>query len=164
MLDGVHYIVISDFADAAISGAIEIISGYLDQLPKKCALNHISKIEGRNLSHNSSEKASNDLSHGTKGTSNGETRDGSMKLELNGVQELAPDVSSETQSIGSEQATCASANNDLTGTKAYQGADVPGLYNLVMATTDYRGHRVVAQSVLPGILQGDKSDSSVWFG
>ena len=42
--------------------------------------------------------------------------DGSMKLELNGVQELAPDVSSEIQSIDSEQATHASANNDLKGT------------------------------------------------
>lgn len=114
-------------------------------MSKKRASDPISKIESRNLSHNSSEKASNDLSHGTSGTSNGENCDGSMKLELNGVQELAPDVSSETQSIDSEQATYASANNDLKGTKAYQEADVPGLYNLAMAIIDYRGHRVVAQ-------------------
>ncbi|KAL2936565.1 Clustered mitochondria protein [Bienertia sinuspersici] len=31
-----------------------------------------------------------------------------------------------------------------------------------MAIIDYRGHRVVAQSVLPGILQGDKSDSLLY--
>ena len=75
MLDGVHYIVTSDFADAAISGAIEIISGYLDQLPKKCVLNHISKIESGNLIHDSSEKVFNDLSHRI-----GEIFDGSIKL------------------------------------------------------------------------------------
>lgn len=189
--DRALYKVTSDFVDAAISGAIGVISrcippinptdpecfhmyvhnniffsfavdADLDQLSKKRASDPISKIESRNLSHNSSEKASNDLSHGTSGTSNGENCDGSMKLELNGVQELAPDVSSETQSIDSEQATYASANNDLKGTKAYQEADVPGLYNLAMAIIDYRGHRVVAQSVLPGILQGDKSDSLLY--
>ncbi|KAE8677489.1 Clustered mitochondria protein [Hibiscus syriacus] len=68
----------------------------------------------------------------------------------------------ETPLAESEQATYASANNDLKGTKAYQEADVPGLHNLAMAIIDYRGHRVVAQSVLPGILQGDKSDSLLY--
>ena len=117
----------------------------MDQLSKKCASDPISKTESRNFSHNLSEKASSDLLHGTGGTSNGENCDGSMKLVVNGAQELAPGVSSEAQSIDSEQATYASANNDLKGTKAYQEADVPGLYNLAMAIIDYRGHRVVAQ-------------------
>lgn len=54
----------------------------------------------------------------------------------------------ETQLGETEQATYASANNDLKGTKAYQEADVPGLYNLAMAIIDYRGHRVVAQVCL----------------
>uniref|UniRef100_A0A804RK24 Clu domain-containing protein n=1 Tax=Zea mays TaxID=4577 RepID=A0A804RK24_MAIZE len=31
-----------------------------------------------------------------------------------------------------------------------------------MAIVDYRGHRVVAQSIIPGILQGDKSDSLLY--
>ncbi|KAJ8640877.1 hypothetical protein MRB53_017571 [Persea americana] len=61
-----------------------------------------------------------------------------------------------------ELATYASANNDLKGTKAYQEADIPGIYNLAMAIIDYRGHRVVAQSIIPGILQGDKSDSVLY--
>lgn len=47
--------------------------------------------------------------------------------------------------VESEQATYASANNDLKGTKAYNNADVAGLYTLAMAIIDYRGHRVVAQ-------------------
>lgn len=70
--------------------------------------------------------------------------------------------SAETQMVDGEQATYASANNDLKGTRAYQEADVPGLYNLAMAIIDYRGHRVVAQSIIPGILQGDKSDSLLY--
>ncbi|KAG1327255.1 hypothetical protein COCNU_01G011890 [Cocos nucifera] len=44
----------------------------------------------------------------------------------------------------------------------HQEADVPGLYNLAMAIIDYRGYRVVAQSIIPGILQGDKSDSLLY--
>lgn len=112
----------------------------IDQLCKKRA-----STESRRPSHNLMDRASSDLLHGTGGTSNGENCDGLMKLEVNGAPELAPDVSSEAQSIDSEQATYASANNDLKGTKAYQEADVPGLYNLAMAIIDYRGHRVVAQ-------------------
>jgi hypothetical protein len=59
--------------------------------------------------------------------------------------EVADSKSEEAQLADSEQATYASANNDLKGTKAYQEADVSGLYNLAMAIIDYRGHRVVAQ-------------------
>lgn len=79
------------------------------------------------------------------GISNGEKCDKSCTEEHESVSESAPDVSSEAQSAETEQATYASANNDLKGTKAYQEADVPGLYNLAMAIVDYRGHRVVAQ-------------------
>ncbi|KAG0449031.1 hypothetical protein HPP92_027514 [Vanilla planifolia] len=71
-------------------------------------------------------------------------------------------AAAEVQMPDSEQATYASANNDLKGTKAYQEADIPGLYNLAMAIVDYRGYRVVAQSIIPGILQGDKSDSLLY--
>ncbi|RZC19024.1 Clustered mitochondria protein [Glycine soja] len=81
--------------------------------------------------------------------------DGLSSEDLNGTK-ITQDVSPEAQLAENEQATYASANNDLKGTKAYQEADVPGLYNLAMAIIDYKGHRV---SDLPGILQGDKSDS-----
>lgn len=67
-----------------------------------------------------------------------------------------------SQMTDNEQATYASANNDLKGTKAYNTADITGLYTLAMAIVDYRGHRVVAQSIIPGILQGDKSDSLLY--
>lgn len=64
-------------------------------------------------------------------------------MKTSNVGEQESNVSAET--VDNEQATYASANNDLKGTKAYQEADVSGLYNLAMAIIDYRGHRVVAQ-------------------
>lgn len=36
--------------------------------------------------------------------------------------------------------------------RSYKEADVPRLHNLAMAIIDYRGHRVIVQSVLLGIL------------
>ncbi|XP_065871824.1 clustered mitochondria protein isoform X2 [Euphorbia lathyris] len=187
--DRALYKVTSDFVDAAISGAIGVISrcippinptdpdcfhmyvhnniffsfavdADLERLSKKHMMDINSKTESIASSYNSSEKVSKDLSLGTSVIPNGEC-DGSS-AEGNGVVESAPFLSSETQLAESEQATYASANNDLKGTKAYQEADVPGLYNLAMAIVDYRGHRVVAQSVLPGILQGDKSESLLY--
>jgi hypothetical protein len=69
--------------------------------------------------------------------------------------EVVDSKSEEAQITDSEQATYASANNDLKGTKAYQEADVSGLYNLAMAIIDYRGHRVVAQVCMEIIFRGN---------
>ncbi|XP_008231340.1 PREDICTED: clustered mitochondria protein [Prunus mume] len=188
--DRALYKVTSDFVDAAMSGAIGVISrcippinptdpecfhmyvhnniffsfavdADLEQLSKKHA-DSSSKIGSTGSLRNSSEKAPDSLLHGERGIPNGEKCDRSSTMECHVAMESAPDVSAETQLGETEQATYASANNDLKGTKAYQEADVSGLYNLAMAIIDYRGHRVVAQSVLPGILQGDKSDSLLY--
>ncbi|KAJ6905390.1 clustered mitochondria protein-like isoform X1 [Populus alba x Populus x berolinensis] len=184
--DRALYKVTSDFVDAAVKCAIGVINRCippinptdpecfhmyvhnniffsfavdvdLEQLSKKCNSVTSLTMENTSSSINSSEKVTSDL-HGDGGIANGVKSDGST-VE---VVELHPESSSEPQLAESEQATYASANNDLKGTKAYQEADVPGLYNLAMAIIDYRGHRVVAQSVLPGILQGDKSDSLLY--
>ncbi|TKY49558.1 Clustered mitochondria protein [Spatholobus suberectus] len=186
--DRALYKVTSDFVDAAINGAIGVISGCippinptdpecfhmyvhnniffsfaidadLEKLSKKC-VDANSKTWSSGTSQSSSDKASIPL-HGESQVPNGGKDDGSSSEDLNGT-EINQDVSPEAQLAENEQATYASANNDLKGTKAYQEADVPGLYNLAMAIIDYRGHRVVAQSVLPGILQGDKSDSLLY--
>ncbi|KAM7512311.1 hypothetical protein LguiB_011186 [Lonicera macranthoides] len=190
--DRALYKVTSDFVDAAVSGAVGVISrcippinptdpecfhmyvhnniffsfavdADLEQLSRKQSSDPNSKTESTSSSLNSSEKNSEKSSHGPVKV-NGENKSSVSKTgDLNGVTDLAtPDVAAETQLAESEQATYASANNDLKGTKAYQEADVPGLYNLAMAIIDYRGHRLVAQSVLPGILQGDKSDSLMY--
>lgn len=168
--DRALYKVTSDFVDSAINGAIGVISrcippinptdpecfhmyvhnniffsfavdADLERLKKRASDKNL-KIESIHTSNNASDVASN-----------GKICDG--------VIDEAP-LSAETQLAENEQATYASANNDLKGTMAFQEADVPGLYNLAMAIIDYRGHRVVAQSVLPGILQGDKSDSLMY--
>ncbi|KAG7036572.1 Clustered mitochondria protein [Cucurbita argyrosperma subsp. argyrosperma] len=189
--DRALYKVTSDFVDAAISGAIGVISrcippinptdpecfhmyvhnniffsfavdADLEHTSKKSASDGNSKVQVPSSLHGSSGRATDRSSHGDIGLSNGDRCNSSGTLEVNGVTESSPDGSTEMQLPESEQATYASANNDLKGTKAYQEADVPGLYNLAMAIIDYRGHRVVAQSVLPGILQGDKSDSLLY--
>ncbi|KHN49026.1 Protein KIAA0664-like protein [Glycine soja] len=186
--DRALYKVTSDFVDAAINGAIGVISGCippinptdpecfhmyvhnniffsfaidadLEKLPKK-RLDANSKSWSSSTLQSSSDKDSIPL-HGESQVPNGGKDDSSSSEDLNGT-EITQDVSPEAQLAENEQATYASANNDLKGTKAYQEADVPGLYNLAMAIIDYRGHRVVAQSVLPGILQGDKSDSLLY--
>ncbi|MED6210895.1 hypothetical protein PIB30_068406, partial [Stylosanthes scabra] len=185
--DRALYKVTSDFVDAAINGAVGVISGCippinptdpecfhmyvhnniffsfavdadLEKLSKK-RVDASSKACG---TVQSSDKSSYNPPLGESQVPNGGKVDGSISEELVNGTEITADGSAETQLAESEQATYASANNDLKGTKAYQEADVPGLYNLAMAIIDYRGHRVVAQSVLPGILQGDKSDSLLY--
>lgn len=79
--------------------------------------------------------------------------------------EVADSKSEEAQIADSEQATYASANNDLKGTKAYQEADISGLYNLAMAIIDYRGHRVVAQVCIEIIFLGiQRFENLSYFG
>ncbi|KAB2017708.1 hypothetical protein ES319_D08G181400v1 [Gossypium barbadense] len=182
--DRALYKVTSDFVDAAISGAVGVINrcippinptdpecfhmyvhnniffsfavdSDMEQLSKKRAVETNSSTESGN------EAASSEMLPGGRMDSNEERCGRSSIGESDSITELAQG-SVETPLAESEQATYASANNDLKGTKAYQEADVPGLHNLAMAIIDYRGHRVVAQSVLPGILQGDKSDSLLY--
>ncbi|KAK7323253.1 hypothetical protein VNO77_26718 [Canavalia gladiata] len=186
--DRALYKVTSDFVDAAINGAIGVISGCIPPINptdpecfhmyvhnniffsfaidadlEKLSKKHVdanSKTWSTGTLQSSSDKPSISL-RGESQVPNGGKDDGSSLEDLHGT-EATQSVSPEVQLAENEQATYASANNDLKGTKAYQEADVPGLYNLAMAIIDYRGHRVVAQSVLPGILQGDKSDSLLY--
>ncbi|KAK4397059.1 Clustered mitochondria protein [Sesamum angolense] len=189
--DRALYKVTSDFVDAATSGAIGVINrcilpinptdpecfhmyvhnniffsfavdADLGQLPQKQASGELSKVEITAPLHISPEKTDNNLSQEAFRISSVDESSILDTQNINGIHTLSPDAPAETQLAESEQATYASANNDLKGTKACQEANVPGLYNLAMAIIDYRGHRVVAQSVLPGILQGDKSDSLLY--
>ncbi|XP_065003313.1 clustered mitochondria protein isoform X4 [Musa acuminata AAA Group] len=191
------YKVTCDFIDAAIKGAIGVISRCIPPInptDPECFhmyvhnniffsfavdadLEYISKTLEPNLLANSRDAAGNCedkvLCNSLRSTSSNKlpgatgnsglcTSTNSDKEQKQDVPDLTTDASAEVQITDSEQATYASANNDLKGTKAYQEADVPGLYNLAMAIIDYRGHRVVAQSIIPGILQGDKSNSLLY--
>ncbi|KAL1346287.1 hypothetical protein HN51_019976 [Arachis hypogaea] len=186
--DRALYKVTSDFVDAAINGAVGVISGCIPPINptdpecfhmyvhnniffsfavdadlEKLSKKHVDASLKACGTVQSSDKSSYNPPLGeSRQVPNGGKDDGSVSEELVNGTEITADGSTETQLAESEQATYASANNDLKGTKAYQEADVAGLYNLAMAIIDYRGHRVVAQSVLPGILQGDKSDSLLY--
>ncbi|XP_042008501.1 clustered mitochondria protein-like [Salvia splendens] len=164
--DRALYKVITDFVDAATSGAIGVISRCIPPInptDPECFHMYVhnniffSFAVDADLEQLAQRRANEEIlsQAGLSGSSV------PLAGTVNGTQ-TSPDVPAEAQLPESEQATYASANNDLKGTKAFQEADVPGLYNLAMAIIDYRGHRVVAQSVLPGILQGDKSDSLLY--
>ncbi|CAM0944519.1 unnamed protein product [Alopecurus aequalis] len=176
------YKVTCDFVDAAVKGAVGVINRCIPPInptDPECFhmyvhnniffsfavdsdYEHISKdqnLDCQNSSGRSTPAPSPDLgSKADRNRADSTVAPISKTEEPNGVLE----ASAEAQIADSEQATYASANNDLKGTKSYQEADIPGLYNLAMAIIDYRGHRVVAQSIIPGILQGDKSDSLLY--
>lgn len=51
------------------------------------------------------------------------------------------------------------ANQDMHGVKAYAQLDIDNLYTLSTVLIDYRGHRVIAQSIIPGIFHGTERDT-----
>ena len=51
---------------------------------------------------------------------------------------------------------------DLQGVKAYSALDLPKLRTLGMAIIDYKGYRVTAQSIIPGILEREQEQSVVY--
>lgn len=114
----------------------------LEQLPRK-HIQNMNKPNVLDIRQDSNEKPLGKTSDRAADICNGVEANALKKEDTNG--DVVTDVSAEIQLADSEQATYASANNDLKGTKAYQEADVQGLYNLAMAIIDYRGHRVVAQ-------------------
>eukprot|EP01102_Stenamoeba_stenopodia_P011896 TRINITY_DN3690_c0_g1_i2.p1 TRINITY_DN3690_c0_g1~~TRINITY_DN3690_c0_g1_i2.p1 ORF type:complete len:1154 (-),score=336.56 TRINITY_DN3690_c0_g1_i2:321-3782(-) len=59
--------------------------------------------------------------------------------------------------IGGDKAAHKAANNDLKGVISYNTADVDGLHTLLTAMIDYRGYRLVAQSIIPGILHREET-------
>ncbi|KAF2069696.1 hypothetical protein CYY_008982 [Polysphondylium violaceum] len=64
---------------------------------------------------------------------------------------------------GGDAAARASANNDLRGIHLFNLADVEGLHTLATAIIDYKGQRVIAQSLVPGILSNEKT-SNIYYG
>lgn len=112
------------------------------------------QVRDQNSQTGESSTEESTISNGDAKSDNAESNESDASLSL--------DANSGSAVVESEQATYASANNDLKGTKAYNNADVSGLYTLAMAIIDYRGHRVVAQSIIPGILQGDKTESLLY--
>jgi len=63
---------------------------------------------------------------------------------------------------GGDRAAYVSVNNDLRGIKEFNRADIKGLYTLATSIVDYRGHRLCAQSIIPGILQREQTSTVVY--
>ncbi|RHY27491.1 hypothetical protein DYB32_006731 [Aphanomyces invadans] len=55
-----------------------------------------------------------------------------------------------------------SANHDLQGVRAYNAVDVAGLHTLATVVVDYLGMRIVGQSIIPGILQGEAASKLIY--
>ncbi|KAL6098779.1 cluh [Pungitius sinensis] len=75
---------------------------------------------------------------------------------------LGFDISEHYSPLGGNTAAHAAAICDLRGAQAYASVDVEGLYTLGTAVVDYRGVRVIAQTIVPGILEKNQEQSVVY--
>uniref|UniRef100_A0A8B9J6L3 Clustered mitochondria protein homolog n=1 Tax=Astyanax mexicanus TaxID=7994 RepID=A0A8B9J6L3_ASTMX len=75
---------------------------------------------------------------------------------------LGFDVREHYQKLGGEAAAHAASTIDLNGVSAYSVVDAEGLYMLGTVVVDYRGYRVTAQSIVPGILERGQEQSVVY--
>lgn len=75
---------------------------------------------------------------------------------------LGFDVRDHYKELGGDIAAFVAPRNDLHGVRVYSAVDIEGLYTLGTVVVDYRGYRVTAQSIIPGILERDQEQSVVY--
>ncbi|XP_055594230.1 clustered mitochondria protein homolog [Uranotaenia lowii] len=75
---------------------------------------------------------------------------------------LGFDVRDHYKELGGDAAAYVAPRNDLHGVRVYSAVDVEGLYTLGTVVIDYRGYRVTAQSIIPGILEREQEQSVVY--
>ncbi|XP_021376922.1 clustered mitochondria protein homolog isoform X2 [Mizuhopecten yessoensis] len=75
---------------------------------------------------------------------------------------LGFDVRDHYKEFGGDAAAYSAPGNDLQGVKAYFNLDHEGLYTLGTVIVDYRGYRITAQSIIPGILEREQEQSVVY--
>ena len=63
---------------------------------------------------------------------------------------------------GGDAAAHYAPTNDLKGVGAYASIDAEGLHTLGTVVVDYRGYRVTAQSIVPGLLEKDQEQSVIY--
>ncbi|MCI4386369.1 hypothetical protein PGIGA_G00061460 [Pangasianodon gigas] len=66
------------------------------------------------------------------------------------------------EELGGEAAAHAASAIDLNGVRAYSAVDADGLYVLGTVLVDYRGYRITAQSIVPGILERGQEQSVIY--
>lgn len=64
--------------------------------------------------------------------------------------------------MGGDAAAYAATTADLNAVRAYSVIDHPKIHTLGMAIVDYKGYRLTAQSIIPGILERDQEESVVY--
>jgi len=72
------------------------------------------------------------------------------------------DVKDHYKDLGGDAAAFVAPCNDLQGVKAYCAVDIEGLHTLGTVVVDYRGYRVTAQSIIPGILEREQEQSVIY--
>jgi len=75
---------------------------------------------------------------------------------------LGFDVKDHYKDLGGDAAAYVAPRNDLQGVKVYNAVDMEGLFTLGTVVLDYRGYRVTAQSIIPGILEREQEQSVVY--
>ncbi|VDM07069.1 unnamed protein product [Wuchereria bancrofti] len=75
---------------------------------------------------------------------------------------LGFDVKDHYKDLGGDAAAHAATSNDLQGVRAYAQLDNPKLFTLGMVIIDYKGFRVTAQSIIPGILEREQEQSVIY--
>lgn len=75
---------------------------------------------------------------------------------------LGFDVRDHYKDLGGDAAAYVAPKNDLQGVKVFNAVDLEGLYTLGTVVIDYRGYRVTAQSIIPGILEREQEQSVVY--
>ncbi|VDD87948.1 unnamed protein product [Enterobius vermicularis] len=75
---------------------------------------------------------------------------------------LGFDVKDHYKELGGDAAAHAATSNDLQGVRAYAQLDTAKLFTLGMVIVDYKGYRVTAQSIIPGILEREQEQSVVY--
>ncbi|XP_056586170.1 clustered mitochondria protein homolog isoform X2 [Triplophysa dalaica] len=75
---------------------------------------------------------------------------------------FASDEHDRYRDLGGEAAAHAAPVHDLNGVRAYWAVDQEGLYLLGTVVVDYRGYRVTATTIVPGILERDREQSVVY--
>ena len=60
--------------------------------------------------------------------------------------------------------TYTATNHDILGLKTLQALDIDGLHIIATCHVNYKGHRVIAQSIIPGILTNTDQSTLTEFG
>uniref|UniRef100_A0A4W6F8A6 Clustered mitochondria protein homolog n=1 Tax=Lates calcarifer TaxID=8187 RepID=A0A4W6F8A6_LATCA len=72
------------------------------------------------------------------------------------------DISEHYRPLGGNAAAHAAAICDLRGVQAYASVDTEGLHTLGTIVVDYRGIRVIAQTIVPGLLEKSQEQSVIY--